>query len=454
MKRFIYIFILILVVAGFFLIYPAIEWSSPEIDVSLDSKYIGVEPFDIEIRDQGKGIKNVRAVIKTAKGETELLNKSYPSGVKGDIVEIALDPQKLGIGDGEVELEVIAEDHSRLKIFSGNKTTYSKQLLLDLEPPDLDIISTDQYLNHGGSGLVVYRTSPDVSESGVILEEYYFPGYKADFPGEDVYYAFFAYPHDVEPDKNIFVAAIDKAGNMRERGLDYKFKNINYRESDINISDNFINNVVGPLSGNAEKELKKKEIFLKVNNALRKQNDATIKKATTNSSGEMMWEGPFTQLSNSKVEANFADKRTYVYNDEPIDQQYHLGYDLAVTKRYPIEAANNGIIVYAGDLGIYGKTVIIDHGMGVATLYGHMSSIDVKEGDKIKKDEIIGKTGESGLAAGDHLHYGVYINGVAVRPIEWWDKKWINDKIMLKIREAEAEFGKQEASTSTDSTTQ
>ncbi len=178
-----------------------------------------------------------------------------------------------------------------------------------------------------------------------------------------------------------------------------------------------------------------------MNSKLRKENDATIRNATTKSDSAILWEGAFHQLSNSKVEANFADERTYVYNGEPIDKQYHLGYDLAVTKRYPIEAANNGIVVYAGPLGIYGNTVIIDHGMGVSTLYGHMSSIDVNVGDEVKKNQIIGKTGQTGLAAGDHLHYGVYVGGVAVRPIEWWDPKWLNDNILLKIRQAKEEFG-------------
>jgi murein DD-endopeptidase MepM/ murein hydrolase activator NlpD len=133
------------------------------------------------------------------------------------------------------------------------------------------------------------------------------------------------------------------------------------------------------------------------------------------------------------VEANFADHRTYLYNKEPIDTAYHLGYDLSVTKQYPVEAANSGTAVYVADLGIYGNTVILDHGLGLFTLYSHLSSFDVKVGDAVKERQIIGKTGETGLAAGDHLHYGVYLHGVAVLPVEWWDSKWINDNIVPKL---------------------
>ncbi len=445
MRKYLYILVFILIIAGLSYIYPAIEWTSPQIDLGLNSEYLGVEPFDVEVRDQGTGLKNVSVVLKGEGAESVLFNKDYPPGVKGDNIEITLDPKKVGTQQGKIVIVVTAQDHSKIKVFSGNISTISKELILDLKPPELEIVSTEQYINHGGSGLVVYRTSPDVAESGVMVKDYYFPGYRAGLADENVYFAFFAYPHDVEPGQNIFVAAVDEAGNMKRSGLAYNLKNINYRDSNINISDNFIQNVIGPLAGENSAELTKKEKFLKVNSELRKANDTTIKEVASDSKGELMWEGPFAQLSNSKVEANFADHRTYLYNDEPIDNQYHLGYDLAVTKRYPIEAANNGVVVYAGDLGIYGNTVIIDHGMGVSTLYGHMSTIDVNVGDQLKKNDIIGKTGETGLAAGDHLHYGVYVNGVAVRPIEWWDNKWIKDKVILKIDEARTEFGKESA---------
>jgi murein DD-endopeptidase MepM/ murein hydrolase activator NlpD len=66
-------------------------------------------------------------------------------------------------------------------------------------------------------------------------------------------------------------------------------------------------------------------------------------------------------------------------------------------------------------------------------LYSHLSAIDVKEGEPVVKRQILGKTGETGLAAGDHLHYGVYLAGVAVLPVEWWDPKWIDDNITPKL---------------------
>jgi murein DD-endopeptidase MepM/ murein hydrolase activator NlpD len=184
-----------------------------------------------------------------------------------------------------------------------------------------------------------------------------------------------------------------------------------------------------------------KDIFIKVNRDLRKENEEKIKNITQKSAASKLWNGVFTQLSNSKVEANFADARTYIYHQEAIDKAYHVGYDLSVTKHYPVEAANSGNVAFTGDLGIYGNTVIIDHGLGLFTLYSHLSSIDVKPGDAIKKQQIIGKTGDTGLAAGDHLHFGVYLDGVPVLPKEWWDEKWLRDNVYQKLQSSEAVAG-------------
>lgn len=443
MKKILYILIFVFIAGLLFYIYPEIEWSSPEVNIKLESENIGTRPFDIEVLDKGKGLKNVTVLLSGDHGESILVNKNYPEGVKGDKITVKLDPKKLGVKSGAAELKVSAEDRSRLKIFSGNKTKINKKVNMDLVPPKIDVISTDQYVNHGGSGLVVYKASPDTVHSGVRIGDYFFPGYKANFKDEDVHMAFFAYPHDVEPGENIILIAQDHAGNEKTSRIFYRLRDINYRKSNINISENFVENVMVPLMDEDSSGSTHKEIFLKVNNEMRKNNDTTIKKIGSNSKDEIMWDGAFHQLSNSKVEANFADERTYILNEEPIDQQYHLGYDLAVTKRYPIEAANAGIVVYADELGIYGNTVMIDHGMGILTLYGHMSTIDVEVGDEVPKNYIIGRTGETGLAAGDHLHYGIYVNGVAVRPIEWWDKKWINDNVINKINQASGEFNTQ-----------
>jgi len=254
--------------------------------------------------------------------------------------------------------------------------------------------------------------------------------------------SFFAYPFDLSSDQGLSVVAEDEAGNSKIIDVPYKLKDIRYRKSNVDVSEKFIEGKMSPLLDRDHSEAEDlKNVFLKVNRDLRKENNEQIREIGGKSSAQIIWNGAFHQLSNSKVESNFADDRTYYYENQPIDQQYHLGYDLAVTKRYPVEVANDGVVIFVGDLGIYGNTIIVDHGRGITTLYGHLSTTDVNEGDRVKKKQIRAGTGQTGLAAGDHLHYGVYINGIPVRPIEWWDDKWINDNIINKIRQARMEFG-------------
>jgi murein DD-endopeptidase MepM/ murein hydrolase activator NlpD len=176
--------------------------------------------------------------------------------------------------------------------------------------------------------------------------------------------------------------------------------------------------------------------FLAINGALRRKNAQQIASYAKQTAPQMLWVGPFQQLGNSQVEAAFADHRTYFYNGKEIDQQVHLGFDLAVTSSVEVVAANNGKVVHAAFLGIYGNCVIIDHGLGVQSLYAHLSSMGVKVGDTVTKGQAIGRSGMTGLAGGDHLHFTMLVNGQAVSAVEWWDTKWMEDRVLRKVREA------------------
>jgi len=176
--------------------------------------------------------------------------------------------------------------------------------------------------------------------------------------------------------------------------------------------------------------------FLKVNGDLRRINADQIAALAAKTSPRLLWEGPFVQLGNSQVEARFADRRTYFYNGKEIDRQTHLGFDLAVTAHVPVAAANAGTVLNASWLGIYGNCVIIDHGMGVQSLYGHLMSFDVKVGDTVTRGQEIGRSDSTGLAGGDHLHFTMLVGGRMVNPVEWWDPHWIADRVERKLKEA------------------
>jgi murein DD-endopeptidase MepM/ murein hydrolase activator NlpD len=420
--------------AGGFYWAPRFEREAPVITLAPDAAVVGRAPIEIGVSDRGAGLKSVTATLSAGGTEHPIAAEVFAGAVGEKKISVEL-AKIAGIKEGPAVLRVSARDGSLWKWFGGNETVVQKELTIDITPPTLQLIAEDRYISFGGAGAIVYKPSADTATSGVKVGEHFLPGYKGQVKGQpDHYIALFAHPYSAPAEAKAVLVATDKAGNTREMALGYELKGVKYRKSTITLSERFIQGKVAPLvDDGAERAGGAKETFLAVNNRLRKKNDAKIEAVTKKATPAAQWTGAFVQLSTSKVEANFADERTYVYNGEAIDKAYHLGFDLSVTKRHPVEAANNGTVAFAGDLGIYGNTVILDHGLGLFTLYSHLSSIDVKEGEALKQRQILGRTGETGLAAGDHLHYGVYLHGVAVLPMEWWDPKWIKDNIQPKL---------------------
>jgi len=432
--------------AGAYFLVPRFEWHKPQVKISPDTDAIGLAPLEVEVTEQGTGLKSFSVVLSAGGTDYPLANEQYDQPVMQKKFTVALSAKLSGLKEGPATLRVSAKDRSLWSFFRGNETVLQKNVSIDITPPTLELIADDRYVNFGGVGLIVYKPAPDTVKTGVKIGNYFFPGYKGQIKeNPDYFLAFFAHPYNIDPDQRATLVATDKAGNTREMKLVYELKNVKYKKSTIPISDEFIQNKVTPLLNDvAARQGSPKDIFVKVNRALRKENEDKIKAITEKETASMLWKDAFVQLTNSKVEANFADARTYVYKNETIDNAYHLGYDLSVTKHYPAEAANSGVVAFVGDLGIYGNTVIIDHGLGLFTLYSHLSSIDVKVGDPIKQRQVIGKTGETGLAAGDHLHYGVYLHGLAILPVEWWDEKWIRDNVEPKLQGKSSESVQEE----------
>ena len=415
---------------------------------SLDLENLGLSPFSVTVSDEGTGLSKVRVYLLDSYGESVLVEKDYEKGTKSDVIEVRIKPGELGIKSGPSEFFVEASDYFMDGLLAPNRTVFSIVVNLDFSPPRVEELSPMQYITHGGAGVVVYSVSEDPVESGVEVKGNFFRGYGGYFDDPRIFVSFFAYPHDAGKDEEVTIYARDRAGNERRKSVAYGLSRASYVTDTITVSDWFMKKkvlplfeeVYGPYDEAEEGEPDLRRAFLRVNGELRASNDEKIGEIGRKSSGEILWKGKFTQLSNSKVGATFADRRSYEMDGEVIDNQYHLGYDLSVTSRYRVGASNDGVVVFADDLGIYGSTVIIDHGMGLMTLYSHLSSIDVAAGDGVEKGQVVGRTGTTGLAVGDHLHFGVYVGGVAVRPLEWWDAKWIDANIWRKINYVKRNF--------------
>jgi murein DD-endopeptidase MepM/ murein hydrolase activator NlpD len=430
--------LLVLIIGGLlaagFLFRARFESQAPQIRLAPESDVMGAGPLEISVTDPGAGLKSLLVTLSTGGAETQVAAEQFAQPVPEKKLSVVL--SKLpGIKEGPATLKVVARDASLWSMFKGNETVVQKQITIDITPPTLELIADDRYVNFGGVGALVYKPAADTVTSGVKLGAHFYPGAKGVIKGQpEHFFVLFAHAYDVPAGSKAMLVATDKAGNTREMPIVYELKDVRYRKSTIAVSDHFLQAKVAPLVPDAAtRQAAPKEVFVAVNEKLRKANEDKILEITKKATPAILWNGAFVQLSNSKVEANFADHRTYTYNGEPISTSYHLGYDLSVTKRYPVEAANAGKVAFVGELGIYGNTVILDHGLGLYTLYSHLSSIDVKVDETVQQKHILGRTGETGLAAGDHLHYGVYLHGVAVLPVEWWDSKWIEDNIRPKL---------------------
>jgi len=332
---------------------------------------------------------------------------------------------------------VSATDHSLRSLFKGNRADFTKDFTFDIAPPRLEVLDGQHYINQGGSECVVYRVSPDAEVSGVQVGPHFFPGFPVKPSDPNVRFALFAFAYDQPVETPIRVIARDAAGNESLAGFWQKVFPKSFRSRDIPLEDSFLQKVVPEIKSRTPSIQDQGDVvktFVEINSKLRRTNHDTITKLAQQSPGQFLWNGAFLQLSNSKVESFFADRRTYVYQGQRVDQQDHVGFDLSVVQQYPIEAGNDGKVVYADYFGIYGNTVLIDHGAGLISLYGHMSSIDVKQGQSVKKKEVLGRSGATGLAGGDHLHFGMFLQGVPINPTEWWDEKWIRDHVLDRLK--------------------
>jgi murein DD-endopeptidase MepM/ murein hydrolase activator NlpD len=326
-------------------------------------------------------------------------------------------------------------------------STAMRDIEVRLTPPQVGAVSQFHYINHGGTEMVVYRVTPADAASGVRVGEYEYPGYPATGAGvattdPSLHVAFFALLWDQDVDTPMTLYARDSIGNESAANFDHRVFAKSFRSSRIDVSDDFLARVVPPILQSSpdfhvDDPSNLLAAYLRINRDMRAENNAQIKALAVETAPRILWEGAFKQLINTAVESGFADQRTYVHNGEDIDQQVHLGFDLASTVAAPVLAANSGRVIHAGWLGIYGNCVILDHGMGLQSLYAHLSQIEVNIGDSVTLDQRLGRSGSTGLAGGDHLHFTMLLYGNAVTPVDWWSSQWVEDRVMRKLREAE-----------------
>ena len=428
-----------------------LEARPPTLELDLVSPYIGKsQELTLSISDSQSGVRSLWVGLLKDGKEVVLQDADFQStgflgggGLKEKTIKLAIAPSELGFSDGEAILRMVVHDYSWRDWWQGNKTYLEKTVVIDTQPPAIEVLSRAHNINQGGAGLVIFRTSEICSQSGVQVGDRFFPGHGGAFADPLVYLTYIALGYQQDRDTDIRVRAVDPAGNRAESGFYYHIRSKTFRKDKITISDGFLKRKIPEFSSQISPGTSKSPIdkFLEINRDLRRANYQQIAAACQNPDPKMHWQGSFVRLPKSATRARFADHRTYFYKGKQIDQQVHLGVDLASVAHSPVPAGNAGVVVLAttsGELGIYGKTVIVDHGYGLFSMYSHLSQIDVKAGDRVAQGDKLGRTGSTGMAGGDHLHFSMLINDTFVNPVEWWDIKWIQNNVTSKIEWAQS----------------
>jgi murein DD-endopeptidase MepM/ murein hydrolase activator NlpD len=405
------------------------------------------------VREPSRGITGVRVEALHSGAATALGERVFPPASlwiwkKGEVeteVPVEVGPGTVpGLAEGEITIRATALGTGAW-LLGPRAAVRDLQLPVRLALPQLGVLSRQNYAAQGGSGIVVYRVAENVVETGgvdgVEAGGAFFPGLPLPGSGSaTTRFALYGVPHDLTNDGEIQVVAEDPLGNRTAVTFVERYFPRPMKTDTIVLTADFMGKVVPEiLSQNPELGDKGEllENYLAINRDLRAQNAETLRELGARSRENFLWSGRFDPLPGGAPTSAFADRRTYVFEGREVDRQDHLGFDLASVRGAPVPAANRGVVVLARYFGIYGNSVVLDHGAGLMSLYSHLSAIDVAPDQEVEKGQVIGRTGQTGLAGGDHLHFTLLIRGLPVNPIEWWDPKWIEDRILAKLSQTQ-----------------
>ena len=435
------IVVVVLSALGFMGFSPLFERDEPKISISQEGYWNFNDPITVNVEDYS-GLKSFKATISTPHEEWIVVEENTPSTESKH--EFSILPPK-GVRRVEatsIVLKIEATDNSLWGLFMGNTYKEEITLVIDQRRPVLSIIANSYKIQKGGAAIVIFKANDPHMQSLKIETNFGKTFIAQPFMKEGYYASLVAWPVQ-ESSFSATVVARDRAGNETKSIVPIRLKDHVYRVSNIELSDAFLDGKIAELANTYEQTVgvdDRLEQFRIINEKVRADNEKIIHKVTSKVSKNMVVDfnpQPFYPLVNGQKVADFGDHRIYSYKgEENVSQAYHMGLDLASVSMGPITSSNGGNVVFSQPNGIYGNLPIIDHGFGLYTLYGHCSEVHVQKGDSAALGQQIAKTGLSGYAMGDHLHFGILVQGIEVRPEEWMDTKWIADNITSVIENA------------------
>ncbi len=414
------------------------ERNAPKIEIANKIYWNLKKPLHLRLTDDS-GIKSYKVVLTNGKEKVTIDQQTLTNPQKEIEIEVE-PPVDMEFPKKRAQLLVEVQDKSYWHYFLGNSAQKRVNIHIDTKRPDLFVVNNTYSITKGGSALVVFHCS-DENLKKFSIKTNFGKEFKAQPFYKDGYYiALLAWPL-TKKSFRADIVAVDLAGNRAKVHIPLYLRNKRYKTSKIKLTDRFLEGKVVQLAEEYPEtaKLTKLERFKFVNETLRQMNEKLIHTLSQKVPDEMVSDfdiKPFYPLKSAAKVASFGDHRFYYYNGKFVSESYHLGLDLASTKMAPLKLSNSGVVVYADYNGIYGNMPLISHGLGLYTLYAHCSTLFVKKGDEVAGGKVIAKTGRTGLALGDHLHFGVLVQGIEVRPEEWMDRKWIKLNIKNVIKEA------------------
>jgi murein DD-endopeptidase MepM/ murein hydrolase activator NlpD len=402
---------------------------TPVVDLSSVTSLGQAAPITVHVRDP-RGINRLQAFVEQNGARYPVFEMAQasklPESAWSFTAGIKTTPQ---LQEGKAKLIVEATSNDLLRKIGRAE----RDLTVITQPPTLSVDSEQHYLYLGMADLATFSVSGNWTEAGVRVGDETFRAWPMP-DGKPGLFSLYAFAWNMPANTVPLVYAGNDAGNDVTHPLVVVFpkrEQPKYTVHDLQVSDAFLQKVINELDPNGTGDPITR--FVKVNSEMRRANNKTLSDLRLKTADKFLWSRPFIRQPHSQAEANFADLRNYIYHGQKIDQQVHLGYDLAVTQHVGVEASNDGKAVYAAPLGIYGNCIVLDHGYGLQTIYGHLSRIDVHEGDTVKQGQVIGLSGQTGMAGGDHIHFAMQLDGVQINPKEWWDPHWIKDHIASRV---------------------
>ena len=394
----------LLVGAGYIYTAPEFEREAPTVHTQDSIYWNRTDPLRLKIADN-VALKHFELILSDGVKSLIVGHGDFDKNAKEQTLLVKYPKSKtLDAKATQLQLKVSVNDNSFWNFFQGNKTLKTIDIKVDYKRPNVNVLSNSYSITQGGSALVVFQANDHNLDELYVQagdKKFQVQPYKK----EGYYAALIAWPFD-KRDFNAKIIATDSAKNKRVTDIPFYLKNRKYRVSWIKAKDKFIDGKITDLASSDPEYAgieDKLEKLRAINETMRLKNEDLIHVLGDNLETTMLeqWKvQKFYPLRNGAKVASYGDERHYYYHtkDNEVSKSYHVGYDLASTKMADIKTSNAGKVVYANENGIYGNMPMINHGLGLYSLYGHCSQLLVKEGDEVSAGQAIAKTGTSGLA--------------------------------------------------------